>query len=263
MSSEETGGAPGFTPPRYNEVVDHYGLELLREGGDLSLADGDLALTKDLDLKLGDTVHNALFRLVQVWRLNAPHLEFLFHLSAAMASRQADLEQEDNEQYAAHCATYDRANRSDWSRRFSDQREASSDRRGAASYGEATYAGSLVMLLSGMLLRFKDDIEVSEDDWRGAGPLMNGISVGQLLVAAANGMRHQDEWNKTRPAKPQQRRSQDVLALALPPRGPRLNRAPGRCPEVLAALSGGCFDKLSTRTFEFAHQVAKRCGGTP
>jgi hypothetical protein len=53
-------------------------LDVLKGGGDFSLENGDLAMTKDGDIKLGDSVHNTLFRLVHAWRLNAPRLSFSF-----------------------------------------------------------------------------------------------------------------------------------------------------------------------------------------
>ena len=64
---------PGCTPPSYEEVIEAYGLDVLKGRADFSLENGDLAITKDGDIKLGDTVHSALFRLVQAWHLNAPH----------------------------------------------------------------------------------------------------------------------------------------------------------------------------------------------
>jgi hypothetical protein len=67
---------PSWNSPAYNQVVDTYGLEILKTLGDLSIENGDSATTKDGDLKLGDTVYRGLFRLVKSWRYNAPHLRF-------------------------------------------------------------------------------------------------------------------------------------------------------------------------------------------
>ena len=248
---------PGYRPPSYEDVVETYGLAILKAGGALSVENGEIAMTKDGDLKLGDTVHNALFRLVQAWRLNAPHLRFLFELVRSMLIRRKNLGEKMNKIGNEQSADFDTGKypevETEVIRRFHEV----IDEQGAAEYGYATYAGCVVLLLSGSLLRFKNDIEGTATDWNKAAPLFNGCSVGQVIVAAANGFRHDDEWTKTRPSTPKQRASQKVLATAL--RGTLANhgRAPGRCPEVLDMLSrGGDFDRLTENLFTFAHNVA-------
>ncbi len=114
-----------------------------------------------------------------------------------------------------------------------------SERRDAAAAGENTFAGCIVLLLSGMLLRFKNDLDATVDEWSTAGTLLGGHSVGELVVAAANGFRHDDEWRKTHPPTAQQARSQAVIKEALGPPASSLGRYPGRCAEVVAALAGG------------------------
>jgi len=64
----------------YDVFVERYGLHMLKEGGDLQIVNGDLALTKDRDLMLGDKSYNALFRLAEHWRHNAPHVSVLMSL---------------------------------------------------------------------------------------------------------------------------------------------------------------------------------------
>jgi hypothetical protein len=86
----------GWTPPSYDHVVKTYGLEILMVPGDLSIENGDLAITKDGDLKMGDTIYNGLFRLVQAWRYNAPHLRFLFEMMSSMQVRKAGLDEKMN-----------------------------------------------------------------------------------------------------------------------------------------------------------------------
>lgn len=69
-----------------------YGGKILQEVGDLQLIDGDLAMTRDLDLMLGDKCYDAMRRLLDNWRLKAPHLQFLYSLSLLMIQREADAE---------------------------------------------------------------------------------------------------------------------------------------------------------------------------
>ncbi len=253
---------PSYTPPTYEEVLDAHALTILAGGADFSIENGDLALTKDGDIKLGDTVHNALFRVVQAWRYNAPHLRMLFELEGQMRARKIEMDDKANAIGAASQA------------RFSVDFPAGDeelitayhtviDEQGAAQYGQATYAGCVILLLSGLMRRFKDDVEATEDDWTKAAPLFNGYSVGQLLVASANGFRHEDEWAKTRQPTTRQQASQTALAKALGGIGSALERKPGRCSDVLDLLSGGDFDRLSEHLFSFAHNIAVRRRAKP
>jgi hypothetical protein len=62
----------------YDAIVDAYNLTILQDVGDWSLENGDLAMTKDGDIKVGDAAYNGLFRLVQIWRFSEAHLQYLF-----------------------------------------------------------------------------------------------------------------------------------------------------------------------------------------
>lgn len=77
---------------------------------------------------------------------------------------------------------------------------AVSDEQGIAEFGLATYGGCLVFLLRSSLQRFKVDIDATQDEWTKASPLFNGCSLGQVIVAAANGFRHEDELATARPS---------------------------------------------------------------
>ena len=52
------------SPPPYAEVLDRYGIDILRATGDWVIKDGDLALTKSGDLMLKNTEFSAMHRLV-------------------------------------------------------------------------------------------------------------------------------------------------------------------------------------------------------
>ena len=249
----------GFVPPSYDDTVDAYGLEVLKAPGDWSIVDGDLAVTKDGDIKVGDTVYNALFRLVQELRLSIPHLRFLFDLVASLQAHRKELDDRidalaEEKRLRFDIATYLKPDAA-----YLDGFHAIVDEMGTADYGFTTYGGCIALLLAGSLLRFRDDVEAKGDDWNKAAPLFDGCSFGQVIVAAANGFRHDDEWSKTRPPTPQQKASQDVLSAALKGRTPPNERAPGRCDEVLSLLSQDRgFDGLAANLFAFAHNVALR-----
>lgn len=250
---------PETTPPSFDHMVETYGLTILEGGLDFALENGDLALTKDGDIKLGDTVGSAMHRLVQAWRLNAPHLRHLFDLSAAMEKRRHELDTKLDQLGQAQRAAFDIRTFPRPNPDFVVAFHQINDEQDSAVYGHATYAGCACMVISGTLLRFKDDIEASDADWQAAGPLFNGCSVGRIVVAAANGFRHEDEWAKTRHATPQQRVSQEILARAVGDEPNKGRWSGGRCPQVLNLLSdGGDFNYLTKAVFEFAHDVAIR-----
>ena len=167
--------SPGFTPPTYEQVVETYGLEILKAPGDWSIANGDLAMTKDGDIQVGDAVYNALFRLVEAWRLNALHLRFLFNLVASMRARRVDLGDEMNRIGEEKRARFDIRTYLENDEQFITAFHANIDEQGAADYGFATYAGCVVLLLSGSLLRFRDDLDAKGDDWMQPAPFASAL----------------------------------------------------------------------------------------
>jgi hypothetical protein len=117
------------------------------------------------------------------------------------------------------------------------------------------------MLASNALTRFKNDLDCPDGHWKQCGAQHGGHSVGEILIAAANGFRHGDEWAKTRPMKPIQLKSANILLSALGRAKPGGEPAPpGRCQEVLKLLAcGGGFEGFSQAVFRFAHEVAIAC----
>jgi hypothetical protein len=78
-----------------------------------------------------------------------------------------------------------------------------------------------------------------------------------VIVAAANGVRHDDEWAKTRPPDPKQKKSQDVLNQAITGSAIKSRITPGLTVEVADLLSaGGSFERLAENMFKFVHNVA-------
>jgi hypothetical protein len=77
-------------PRPYDEVVDHYCIDILKSPGDLVIKDGDLALTKSGDLMLRNAEYSAMFRLVQGWRFNTPTLQTLFEQVFATRRRRKE-----------------------------------------------------------------------------------------------------------------------------------------------------------------------------
>jgi hypothetical protein len=197
--------------PEYDALVEKHGLSLLMEPGDFSLVNGDLRLTKDGDLQLGDATYSAMFRLVQAWRFSRPHLARVFAFSVEMAEAlRRHAEQTEKIALEMH-NSYDLAKSTQ--DHFAPLREAF-EASEAIELGQKLYASCAMLLMDGMLRRFCEDIAAG-DAWSHAEPKFNGISFGRFVIASANSFRHADEWAKTRPPKKLQHMSQDVLKQAL------------------------------------------------
>jgi hypothetical protein len=233
--------------PSYEQVIETYTIGLLKAPGDLQLtAGGDIAV-HDGDLKFGNDQYNAMFRLVQAWRFNSPTLAALFNLAVDSGKTQNRLTKEQDELMSMLVAT-------NWSRDSIKEYHAKNDEIGASEIGEGACAGALFIILSNLLLRFKNDLQVVQDRWVKSGPLISGISVGLLVSAAANNFRHYDEWRRSTPPTRQQRSSMSVISQVLGS-GPQLIRE-NVCPKLLEAISHGIYENLNKALFEFAKSVS-------
>jgi hypothetical protein len=253
---------PDIACPAYNVFADRYGGEILRDPGDLQLVDGDLAMTRDLDLMLGDNSYDAMRRLLEDWRFKSPHLTLLFGLGQQMIKREGQVWQRLSAAEAAAMAAG--CYRPMASPAYQEAWQAHYDEEGTAQSGRDVYPGCIVLMASYALGRFRDDIGCTSVDWKSSGPLFGGRSVGEILTASANGVRHQDEWLKTRTHTPQQLNSIQVLKDALgEPAATSVVYSAGRCEQVLDLLGQGRgFDGLTSSMFLFAHDIAQRCRGT-
>jgi hypothetical protein len=235
-------------PSSYEEVVQRYNLTILMASGDWSFTNGDLTLTKDGDIQHGDIAYSGLHRLVETWRYNDPHLRYLFETANEMLARGESLLN------AIGQESIDGNGRPDFDQ-FAAAFNAIREDQGIATFGAATYSGCLMIVLSGALLRFKDDIG-AKGEWNRTEPSFNTHSVGAIIAASANGFRHADEWAKTHPPTERQKSSQDIITGALSGLPAPDELSPGRCVEVLHLLSGGNFERLGSNIFTFAHNLA-------
>jgi hypothetical protein len=172
--------------PAYDSIVDRNRIEILKEPGDLVLRNGDIAMTRWGDLMLLNEDYSAFVKLVQAWRFNFPTLKVLFESSIESTQHHKNLEG-DLESIFSRNATltgdidYDAYHRTN-------------DAMGAKEVARGVYAGSIAIVLSNMLQSFRVNIAATQDEWRKATPLFFGCSVGQILEASANNVRHSDEW---------------------------------------------------------------------
>jgi hypothetical protein len=241
-------------PLSYQETIDRYDLALLRNGGQLILENGDIARTKWGDLRFGTVAFNGLWRMVQHWRFNAGVVRELFDTTYAMGKELESQRKADKGAGRGEVRFYDM-------RAVEEHADPPSyverEKLAALEFGQETYSSCTILFLSNFLQQFRDDVEATDEAWKSSGPLYNGISFGQVVVAAGNGVRHNDEWVKAKLPDKRQANSTRVLETAFGHSlggGQALRKLPLYTLQALSQL--GRFDHMSASMFSFAHQVA-------
>jgi hypothetical protein len=217
---------------------------MLQAPADWSIVDGDLAMHAG-DVQVGDLCYNALYRLVVLWRYNELHLRQLLSTVGEMSDRHAESHRE-FEQLGDRHNRGSASNPWDGFDDFAKAFREASDEEGLAHFGAHNYAGCLLIVLSNILQRFRSDIGAPAA-WKIAEPIFNGFSVGSIVVAAANGYRHEDEWAKASELDHRQKTSLDVITGCLVGRTAATESTLARCAEIILLLSGGEFDALGAR----------------
>jgi hypothetical protein len=167
-----------MNPPQYREIVERYNVDFLKTPGDLVARNNSIAITKRGDLMLNSDEYSALTTLVQYWRFNEPYLRTLFELGLTTKRRLEAL-------IKLRDGSLDR---------FVNHER--NDEISANTIGTASYAGAIVMVVSRLLLAFRDDLDATDQEWTQSGPKVEGCSIGAIVEAAANNFRHNDEWLK-------------------------------------------------------------------
>ncbi len=234
----------------YRELAIRYDLGSLKEGGDLSLTpDGDLATTVDGDLKIENDQHNALHRLVVRWQMEAPLLSSLF--SDVLGT------EEKKRKYEAMIDAL--LSRPALDQETVDQFHELQHAIGINKAGPGNGAGAIAVALYNMLRREWVDLG-RPATWGTAGQSIYGRSFGRVMEAAASNFRHGDEWARTEPPTKQQLESiqtiADVFGATLSPNGSRHPYRGNICPKLIQVVSGGAFDGLADRFFDFARALA-------
>lgn len=255
MEDNQEGHQTVYPVPGYDEIITRNQIDMLMKPGDLVIRNGDLALTEWGDLMLNDEYYHSFFKLVQEWRFNYPTLRIMFE---AVFLSVTNIEKS-NKNVENILRPPGRIFSQPMPAIDYDAYHKAIDQHGAIEVATGIYAGSVAMVLSKSLLAFKSNISANEDEWRKSAPLFNGCSVGQILEASANNVRHNDEWAKSRPPTSQQLRSIHVLATALnepmSPNGSGHRLARDICPETLQLICNGNFEKLEKMIFMFAKNM--------
>jgi hypothetical protein len=231
--------------PNYLETLSRYGLERL-EFSDLHVRNGNIAITADGDLQLGDRTVNALFRLVERWRAHQPTLNDLFEAMQFHSHRRDETLDARNSGHGPSLVTN------------IDAFHEATDRLRVDESGASIYAGSICLVVNNLLQRFRVDVQPTPDAWREAAPTYAGESFSDIIAAAANNFRHHDEWARTSPPTSQQMQSISVLRSVLSARTSGMPAHAIRtnvCREIVLLVSDGAIEQLHERLFAYAKNV--------
>ncbi|MCY0856643.1 hypothetical protein [Cupriavidus sp. D39] len=245
--------------PDYLEIIERNDIDLLKIPADLAVLNGDLALTRRGDLMLNDIDYSACFSLVNWWRYNYPVMAVMFEAVFPPADLAERLDGELEELFTRAAATSPHPMQSfDY-----DAYHRINDARGAQQVARGVYAGAISVALSNAMQSFRADIQATMGEWDASSPAFGGCSLGQVIIASANNVRHADEWQAARPPSERQLQSMRVLAAALnepldPPDGSRHQFGREISPETLHVISGGDLEQLEANFFAFAKDLLKR-----
>lgn len=242
-----------FPPFDYHALIAKHKLTLLEKPADLVFRNGDIAVTRWRDLSLGTTAFDGIFRFFNEWRYNEPTLRRMFDAQLVMAKREAVLrsKMEGLAVRLAGAASEDQAIRST---EYHDNREELI----SIGYGRNAYSEAIILKLSALLQQLKDDVYAPPEDWNSTPPTFDGYSLGQVIVAAGNCVRHRDEWIKADKADKRQQNSRTVLEAVLPRQSHGIGFLAAVPQETLLLISGGIYNVLSAHLLGFAHEIALR-----
>lgn len=247
-----------YCVPAYDAVVDRNAITLLLVPGDLTVRDGDIALTRWGDLMLNDETYSALVRFVQFWRHNFPTLRTLFDI---FVRSHEDEEQAKAEMDGLGSRVWKPAEAPLGNLNVTAY-HALNERIGATKESRGIYAGTIVLVIGRALGTLRGDLGATMDDWRSAGPQFQRRSVGEIFDASGNNFRHADEWRIAASADARQMKSvrilSDVLEEPIPDSGSIRGFARDISAEILDVLSGRDFMRLEAVVFAFLNDLVAR-----
>jgi hypothetical protein len=147
-------------PQVFDLTLSRFGLEGLKSKLDLQLTEtGDIAVTRDGDLQLGNTQANALFRFVERWRHSESTIAELF---GPMLRAHRTMENLSGARERGEGPSLSQMLQS-----YHDETETIVESQLISS----TLAGSIAVILNSLLQRLRLDLNASNDEWRSSTPL--------------------------------------------------------------------------------------------
>ena len=233
--------------PSFDAVVERHAITVLLTPGDLTIRDGDIAMTRWGDLMLNDETYSARVRFVQFWRYNYPTLRTLFEIVVRT--------HEEEEQASAELNGLGnlawRSGHGPLGNFDVTAFHALNERIGAIDESRGIYAGTVMLVIGRALATLRGDLGATMDDWREADPKLNGRSMGEVFDAWGNNVWRADEWRVTSTPDARQMKSvrilADVLQRPIPAGGSIRSFAGDVSVDVMDALAGRNFMRLEER----------------
>ena len=237
--------------PGYDETLSRFGLVKLKCHADLQLTkSGNIAVTLDGHLQMGDTQINALFRLVERWRQSESTINDLFSSMLRASQQLQELSKARAEDKGPSLSMNPK------------EFHAVTDSILECESVSSVLSGSILVVFNNLLQRFKKDLDTSEDEWKSSGTKINNHSIGVIFTAAAAAnFRHYDEWACAKTPDARQRESMEVLCDLL--NWPLLTAydfpsiRSNVCGDVLMNISRASVDNLHQITFDYAKALSK------
>ena len=231
----------------YDQALAVFDLSKLKTKGlvDLHLdANGNIAMTRDGDLQMGEARVNALFRLLERWRISQFTVDELY---ATWRSTREELKTIRSQHKNSSLVTDPR--------KFHSEAESISE----LEENSGILAGAIFVVLNNLLQRFKQDLDISQSPTAGSTSTQPPFEA--VIMAAAANLRHYDEWAGSHATNSQQQKSVSVLCHFL---GMQPNGASGRpairsnvCGLVLEKLSDDAVETLYRKLFDCAKAAAR------
>jgi len=227
----------------YDQALSLFDLSKLKSKGlgDLQLdADGNIAQARDGDWQMGPQRVNALFRLVERWRVSQFTIDELFNAWRGAADERNAMQSQSN-----HTSL------------VLNPQQYWTNAESIAELGENSgiLAGTIFVVLDNLVQRFRQDLgETTIAAYSAQQPF------DAVIHAAAANFRHYDEWATSKVITPQQKRSIAAVCsyLSVPIEG--ANGAPGIrsnvCSTVLEKLSEDSATNLHRKLFDYAKATA-------
>lgn len=231
----------------FDETLRDFGIENLKPKIDLHLdSSGNIAVTLDRELQIGNKTTNGLFRFVERWRKNEATIELLFERMVI----SFDNAKREHERSLTNLTLNPSI--------YQDQLENALEQEAIAE----TLGGSICVLYNNLLQRLREDLNIHHTDskWRIEKNNIHQYSFGEIISAAANNFRHSDEWCKKKEPEAKQKENIRILSsiLGLPDRTDGFHPIRKNvCAETLLKISHYSLTNLHQQAFEFAKMLSQ------
>lgn len=246
-------------PLSHGEIVDRYSLTSIKsQPVDIKFDESqNLITSRGRGLLFGTRAQDAMWVFVSAWRLNAPAMRLMLEASRELRGQESEHDDREEEALANAWPDGERPTPEGLT-----NIQAALDISGSAVLGRGALAGSVMIMAASLLNELKENLQPNKDEWPVA--LAEGCrpTIAQIIIAAANSFRHQDEWRAAisqNEINNQQKRSMDIL-LSVFENNPaqvfleKINASE----KALMLLAEGDFDAFERAVLSYANDVAER-----